>query len=305
MVTMSSAELAAPTIEELSVNLMPGEQKQLSGASASTAASILNKYGVVLLRRALETEVVDECETAVMTTFDQCRTELKARKLRLTDPFAFAEIAHRSKLRFDMQLGASATALPAAVTKKAPWKPVLERLLGDDYIEQFQGCVIAEPGAADQQPHMDGGHLYQSTHSYEQAQNPCHCLNVFVPLVDVTDENGPTEFWPGSHVLSQARAAYNGQMPSVRLAGNKGDAIIFDYRVVHRGAGNSADARRPVLYLTSSRSWFRDAANFPDERLLEQPGGGGSGGSSGGFGAKSGGSKSSGSKAKPKGKKRK
>ena len=289
-----------PTIDALSVNLLPGEQKELSSASASIAASILQEHGVVLLRRALPAEVVGACAEAVTGSFDKCGAALKAKKLKPTDPFAFAEIAHRSKLRYDMQLTASATALPDSICSKPPWKPVLQKLLGDDYIDLFQGAVIAEPGAVDQQPHMDGSHLYQATHGYEQLQNPAHCLNVFVPLVNVTEENGPTEFWPGSHVLSRARDALQPGAPSVRLAGAVGDAIIFDYRVVHRGRGNSASERRPVLYLTSSRSWFRDAANFPDEKLLP-PGKSGGGGMGGGFGGASSGG---GAKGKGKGKRR-
>ena len=51
---------------------------------------------------------------------------------------------------------------------RCPWRPLLDRALGDDHIDLFQGAVIAEPGAADQQPHMDGGHLYQGTHGYER-----------------------------------------------------------------------------------------------------------------------------------------
>ena len=206
------------------------------------------------------------------------------------ESFAFAEIAHRSKLRYDMQLapGASATAsLPEAVLYDPPWQPLIQKLLGDDAILLFQGVVISEPGSDAQRPHMDGGHLYQSTHGYEQAQNPPHCLNVFVPLVDVTEENGPTEFWPGSHMLTQARAAFAGVTPSVSLAGARGDAIVFDYRVVHRGRENVAETTRPVLYLTSCRSWFRDAQNFPEERLLgpSPTAGGASGTPAGGFGA--------------------
>ena len=32
---------------------------------------------------------------------------------------------------------------------------------------------------------------------------PCHCLNVFIPLIDIGIENGPTEFRPGSQLLTQ------------------------------------------------------------------------------------------------------
>jgi len=309
-VDYSSAVVSAAGVVDaarLSVALQPSEQKQLSDLSVSVAASILQRNGVVLLKNALQPEVVDEAADAVAASFDRCQLALKDRGLRLRDPFAFAEIAHRSKLRFDMQLADAAPALPDALIRTPPWRPLLQKLLGDDCIDLFQGAVISEPGAADQQPHMDGGHLFQSTHAYEQAQNPCHCLNVFVPLVDVTEELGPTEFWPGSHVLTEAGNAYNGAMPSVSLAGSKGDAIIFDYRVVHRGRANLGELRRPVLYLTSSRSWFRDAQNFPPERLLGEPAAakGAGGASAGGFGGGAGGGAKAkagaGGKAKAKG----
>ena len=296
---------------KLTVFLQPGEQKQLSSASVSVAASILQRHGVVLLKNVLQAEVVDEAASVVTRSFGRCQSALKERGLRLKDPFAFAEIAHRSKLRFDMQLADATPALPAALVHTPPWKPLLCKTLGDDCIDLFQGAVIAEPGAADQQQHMDGGHLFQSTHAYDQAQNPCHCLNVFVPLIDVTEELGPTEFWPGSHVLSEAGAAFAGAAPSVSLAGQRGDAIVFDYRVVHRGRANGGEVSRPVLYLTSSRSWFRDAQNFPEERLLAGSAGARAGSavgvSTGGFGgarASPGGSKSKG-KGSAGGKRRK
>ena len=57
-----------------------------------------------------------------------------------------------------------------------------------------------------------------------------------------------------------------------------GDAIIFDYRTFHRGMPNHSGARRPLLYQTYSRPWFRDEHNFPPDASLKadvvaQPGG--------------------------------
>jgi len=288
----------AVNINQLSVSC--DASKQLSGASVTAAAILLQRHGCVLLKNALNPAVVDEAAETVSNSYARCQAALEARGLKPLDPFAFAEIAHRSKLRYDMQMAEAAPSLPSALMRTAPWRPLLHRVLGDDCADLFQGAVIAEPGAADQQPHMDGGHLFQATHEYEQAQNPCHCLNIFVPLVDVTEELGPTEFWPGSHVLDQSRMAFAGASPSVSLAGQKGDAIIFDYRVVHRGRENVGSIRRPVLYLTHSRSWFRDAQNFPDERLLEGAAAakGGAAGARGGFG---GGKAAGGAKGKAKG----
>ena len=96
-----------------------------------------------------------------------------------------------------MQLGEAAQEpLPPSVLDGAPWVPVMRKLMGDDAINLFTGAVVAEPGAADQPLHMDGGHLWQGTHGFEQPQCPPHCCNVFLPLVDVTAENGPPSSGP-------------------------------------------------------------------------------------------------------------
>jgi len=282
---MGSAELLA----KLTMEVPREEQTQLSRARANLAARVLEKYGVVLLKNAFPLERVEACAAAVSESFDQCRSALAAKGVSLKSEFAYAEIVHRSKLRYDMQLQAVRptssinTPLMDGAIDSPPWQPLLEAALGYDVAPLFQGAVIAAPGAGVQTVHMDGGHLYQSTHAYDQHQNPVHCVNVFVPLVNVTPDNGPTEFWPGSHVLARAKDAYAGRMPSVALAGSQGDLIVFDYRVVHRGLGNHGTADRPVLYLTYARPWFRDCSNFPDERLLAGPGS-----EKGGFGGKSG-----------------
>ena len=300
--TGSVASAVALDASRLTVSLQASDQKVMSSLAVNQAKSILQHNGVVLLKNVLQPEVVEEAAGVVASSFDRCQGALKDRGMRLRDQFQFAEIVHRSKLRFDMQLADAAPDLPDSLMRSPPWQPLMHKMLGDDCIDLFQGAVIAEPGAADQQPHMDGGHLFQSTHGYDQVQAPCHCLNVFVPLVDVTEELGPTEFWPGSHVLSQARGAFTGGMPSVSLAGQRGDAIIFDYRVVHRGRGNEGEMTRPVLYLTSSRSWFRDAQNFPDERLLAATGKAKAGASAGGFGGAGGAKAKTGAGGKAKGK---
>ena len=42
-----------------------------------------------------------------------------------------------------------------------------------------------------------------------------------------------------------------------------GDAILFDYRVLHRGLANTTeDVARPLLYFTYGRAWFTDATNY-------------------------------------------
>ena len=91
----------------------------------------------------------------------------------------------------------------------------------------FNGCLFSLPGANEQLWHTDGEHLFSSEGgefscwgkngeksnkvdffdrtSVAQggaANNqilPAHCINVFVPLVNVDATNGATEFCIGSH----------------------------------------------------------------------------------------------------------
>jgi|EP01046_Picozoa_sp_COSAG06_P036049 ectoine hydroxylase-related dioxygenase (phytanoyl-CoA dioxygenase family) len=42
--------------------------------------------------------------------------------------------------------------------------------------------------------HRDGPSLFGP---WSEAHfHPSHCVNVFIPLVDITKENGPTDFFP-------------------------------------------------------------------------------------------------------------
>ena len=59
-------------------------------------------------------------------------------------------------------------------------------------------------------------------------------------------------------------------LPSVKFCVDVGGAVIFDYRLYHRGlANNSATMSRPMLYLTFAKSWFSDTENFDLESLAE------------------------------------
>ena len=53
-------------------------------------------------------------------------------------------------------------------------------------------------------------------------------------------------------------------VPDLRL----GDAVLFDYRVLHRGTRNTSGGPRPVFVMTLAKPWFRDLLNFPRRALF-------------------------------------
>lgn len=96
-----------------------------------------------------------------------------------------------------------------------------------------------------------------------------HAVNVFVPLVDLTPpsprSNGPTEFCLGSQILGKDAWVKD---KCEAFAPKAGTAILFDYRVGHRGLANKSDAPRPTLYLTyTNKPGWTDKSNFSKARF--------------------------------------
>ncbi|KAJ1637634.1 hypothetical protein T492DRAFT_951220 [Pavlovales sp. CCMP2436] len=135
---------------------------------------------------------------------------------------------------------------------------LLKRLLGAKVRVETAGTVLAEPGAGLQRWHQDAPHLFATG-----PHLPAHFVAVFVPLCDVTLENGPTEFRVGSHVKA------NILQPPAQLAlpCPVGSLLLFDGRVLHRGGANSSAGEREILFLNVCRHWFRDMSNKVENRL--------------------------------------
>lgn len=135
--------------------------------------------------------------------------------------------------------------------------------------------------------HADGGHHFSPDQLPEGLTLPPHCINVFYPLVDLTEDNGPTEFRIGSHRRDDAKSS-KVEFPLLCPAGS---AVLFDYRIQHRGRANVLESStpnpsttlsenmnsdiekaRPVLYLAYAKTYFKDHGNTRSGRRLVQDG---------------------------------
>ena len=140
---------------------------------------------------------------------------------------------------------------------------------GDNFYLCNASVVVATPGSTVQGWHADGGHINIDKH------DSCHCLNVFIPLVDVSLSLGPTELRPGSHFLTRrlvpmllaAKARRTLRKTATPLL-QAGDALIFDYRLLHRGLPNTdEEMHRPIFVLTFAKKGFKDRLNFPKKSI--------------------------------------
>jgi ectoine hydroxylase-related dioxygenase (phytanoyl-CoA dioxygenase family) len=132
---------------------------------------------------------------------------------------------------------------------------VVEELVGKDGVL----CQLASDtpcrGSEYQNLHRDTQLLFPET----GVETPAYQLAVNFPLVDVTMDNGPLEWAPGTHMLPKAeglRRIESGETPLQPLLMNRGDVLIRDVRHIHRGTPNDSDTPRPMVVIGYSRRWL-------------------------------------------------
>ena len=157
-----------------------------------------NQNGFIIMEKVFSREIIEEFKTKAMECFREVLEDgilSKGKVLGIGIKNGFKEIVQRHHNRFEMpfkmkEIGA------LFFSDNHIIKALISNILGDDYHIVNTSLVISSPGALDQAWHSDGPHMSVNEHL------PCHCLNVFINLVDVELENGPTSFRPGSHYLT-------------------------------------------------------------------------------------------------------
>ena len=146
--------------------------------------------------------------------------------------------------------------------------PIVERIVGEDCRMFYFSADAPMPGAEYQQVHGDYAPFYPES----EAILPIAGLVVNYPLVNVTEQNGPLEAWPNTHLTPER--FFTGsfvqdaakQLTPVKMLTPKGSLIIRDVRMWHRGTPNVSSEIRPNLALIYARSWW-DGAFYPQATL--------------------------------------
>jgi ectoine hydroxylase-related dioxygenase (phytanoyl-CoA dioxygenase family) len=227
--------------------------------------------GFTTLVNVIDVDVIEKLAAIAMSNYEEAMNIIATKNLSIGIGVkeGFAEITQRHLHRFEMPYKMDDPAFNEVFNSNEILS-IVKQILGDDAIVVNRSVVISLPGSSDQAWHCDGPHI--SAVEYL----PCHCLNVFIPLVNINHTNGPTEFRPSSQCLTrdfqkQYLAAFIGKRlkPIVAPCLSKGDVLLFDYRVLHRGKSNSSDSPRPILVFTFAKSFFRDVLNFSKRSLFE------------------------------------
>ena len=152
------------------------------------------KDGFVIAKDIFPIITIDNARVKALENFHelQCLIALKQLHFGIGIKNGFCEIVQRHQCRFEMTYKMEENCFNFVLNDPNVKSLVSSILQCDDYIVANRSLVISIDGCSDQAWHTDGPHMSTTT------DLPCHCLNVFVPLVDVTELSGPTEFRPGS-----------------------------------------------------------------------------------------------------------
>eukprot|EP00039_Didymoeca_costata_P011394 m.159818 g.159818 ORF g.159818 m.159818 type:complete len:387 (-) comp15159_c0_seq6:1533-2693(-) len=232
--------------------------------------------GMVIFAGCIEKTQLKQIQDAVdikINQVEQSITKLhKDLKIGETE-FAFKEICSRGNHRFDLLLPKDFSCLVGA---DSVWLGAVATLMKipKEEISCQVSVVYSRPGAPQQEWHTDGGHLDLDAgwpDENRQVSKP-YAICVFVPLINTNPEVGYTQFWPGSHkykgllgfgpAATLLDACYDG-------ACEAGDAILYDYRLMHRGMDNtSLSTTRPILQFLYHASWYQETKNYGKDSVL-------------------------------------
>lgn len=134
---------------------------------------------------------------------------------------------------------------------------ISREMLGEGFYCSFYNGNTNTPGSTTQPLHGDGIHLWG-----EQASpHPTTQLIVNVWPQDASAENGATQIWPGSHldmrdVTETTEADRRSFAPPIQASTKKGDLLIRDARLWHRGVPNPSEEKRQMIAVVYNIKWM-------------------------------------------------
>jgi len=223
----------------ISIDITPEERKtgQLAPEKMAIAIQAMAEDGVVALRQAIDVVPVDElgakmlADLARYAELAEIDNNFQGVRPPPLHPFLFPELVFNE---------------PAIAISRA--------ILGTGATLTSYGANTAFVGSQMQQVHAD------AVPPQPNPCAPCTLLVINIPLVDMTEANGATIYWPGTHQDGRLHsgnrfpteamiAEWQAKRPAERVLAQRGDLVIRDMRIWHGGMPNYTQTHRPMLAL--------------------------------------------------------
>ena len=217
----------------------------------SKSAKIFDEAGAVLIDRTISAELVADLREA----FDQSVKDWQ--NSRLGKPNNVGDKRFTVPIRIQPPFNDPAVyANPVLIN-------MLTEIMGEKPMLHAFGGVVTHSGARMQHVHREHPMLFNTDAA--NGAVPTYAVNVLIPLMDLDEEAGGTQFWHGTHKLPES-AHWKGDSEVVYT--NAGSSLVLDYRTFHGGMPCHADHGRPMLYYTYCMPWFVDTLAFDSHAAL-------------------------------------
>ena len=144
---------------------------------------------------------------------------------------------------------------------------VTSKILGDGVHNHFYNGNTNMPGSQIQPLHRDAPYLWPDP------VHPVTSLVINICPIEVDESNGATELWPGTHAILGSTAVPQAAederrvlVPPVRTVTLKGDAVVRDPRLWHRGTSNPGTEVRHMVAMVHSKWFYQRDTTIPVTR---------------------------------------
>jgi ectoine hydroxylase-related dioxygenase (phytanoyl-CoA dioxygenase family) len=204
-------------------------------------ATELNRDGICVIRGLFDPKLIDELAWA----FDALFRERQQRP---------GGLAPREQARYYLTF----PWVPPFANEEVFANPVilgvLDRVFAQEYVMVQLGADIPVRGSDYQEIHRDYRPLFT-----DDVVTPLYALAVNMPLVEVTEENGPFQMARGTHVLPRdegLKKVESGEIPIESFTMQPGDVSIRTPLALHRGSPNRTDTPRPMVVMGYVMHWL-------------------------------------------------
>lgn len=214
----------------------------------SSIRDMLARHGVAFVPKLLNPAQVFICHRLVTNFSDKAiqYMEFQAGEGDGDAELAFSDAMSRESMRMDLR----PPELLSETHLLSPIQDLAASAVGSNFT-RYDGALVALPAhwsgnCEDQEWHRDG---------FIPGGTDVAAVVSYIPLVDLDEENGVTEFLVGAHTPPETDRPHRlalrweeEQLPIATTAGMRaGDAVVFHINIPHRGLNNESSSIRPVL----------------------------------------------------------
>ena len=215
--------------------------KNFTDTDLDRLADDLNRDGACVLRGLFDPAMIEEWRGAFDSLF-KSRQNMEG------------GLAPREQARYYLTLPWVAPFASVEVFANPAILGVLNRVFAQEYVMVQLGADVPLKGSAYQEIHRDYRPLF-----WDHVVTPLYALAVNIPLVEVTEENGPFQMARGTHVLTRddgLAKVDSGEIPIESFYMKPGDVMIRTPLALHRGTPNLTDTPRPMVVMGYVMHWL-------------------------------------------------